>query len=59
MLLLTAITVATGASRALSVIAVGPVFDEIDHQKQCKDHYRGGQYENYFRHFNPYITLSK
>ena len=31
MLLLTAMTIATGASRTLPVIAVGPVFDEIDH----------------------------
>jgi hypothetical protein len=34
MLLFTAMTVATGASRTLPVIAVGPVFDEVDPQKQ-------------------------
>jgi hypothetical protein len=33
MLLLTAMTVAAGASRTLPVIAVGPVFDQINYKK--------------------------
>jgi hypothetical protein len=58
-LFLTALTVTTGTRWPWSVIANGPVFDEKDHQKQCKYKYGGYQHENNFRHCPPLLNSAK